>query len=104
EQGAAGGPAACLSLRGALPISRTPSVVKQRRPAACSEASASCVVDPFRNDQSAPTLRSRHRASHALRTRLRTTPLARATHLYGRDRKSTRLNSSHVKISYAVFS
>src|SRR5436309_14673206 len=27
----------------------------------------------------------------------------RRDHLYGQDRKSTRLNSSHVKISYAVF-
>src|SRR5690606_42010377 len=27
----------------------------------------------------------------------------RATHHHRRDRKSTRLNSSHVKISYAVF-
>src|SRR5690606_40880717 len=26
-----------------------------------------------------------------------------AEHAFGRDRKSTRLNSSHVKISYAVF-
>src|SRR5690606_40426635 len=29
--------------------------------------------------------------------------IAFAWHLQGKDRKSTRLNSSHVKISYAVF-
>src|SRR6266511_4654392 len=30
-------------------------------------------------------------------------PIAKQCLLAGRDRKSTRLNSSHVKISYAVF-
>src|SRR5690606_42132518 len=46
---------------------------------------------------------------HTARTRhgrVRLTPrrrLRRVVILVGRDRKSTRLNSSHVKISYAVF-
>src|SRR3712207_7321101 len=37
--------------------------------------------------------------------RLRSGPrrLGRPTHAHGRDRKSTRLNSSHANISYAVF-
>src|SRR5690606_40591042 len=30
-------------------------------------------------------------------------PIAEVTSAYGQDRKSTRLNSSHVKTSYAVF-
>src|SRR5262245_64652561 len=36
---------------------------------------------------------------HALRRR----PLTRGTEVHGGDRKSTRLNSSHLGISYAVF-
>src|SRR5690349_23586677 len=35
--------------------------------------------------------------------RLPVTPLARLTCAHAGDRKSTRLNSSHVEISYAVF-
>src|SRR5690606_42073173 len=30
-------------------------------------------------------------------------PMTQPCHVWSRDRKSTRLNSSHVKISYAVF-
>src|SRR5690349_23726097 len=43
-----------------------------------------------------------HRVTHPLRERLEQRDLERAS-LSGSDRKSTRLNSSHVEISYAVF-
>src|SRR3989442_9403533 len=52
----------------------------------------------------------RVRATGRLRSRstvrdpkARETGLAKGELKYGRDRKSTRLNSSHVRISYAVF-
>src|SRR5690606_41047449 len=55
-------------------------------------------------------LRRRHslNPAHAVRTRFSTTRLKNDTQTTtvtnsSRDRKSTRLNSSHVKISYAVF-
>src|SRR5690606_41317912 len=40
---------------------------------------------------------------HRSATALPADQLGDGVHLPGRDRKSTRLNSSHVKISYAVF-
>src|SRR5690606_40932435 len=66
----------------------------------------------------APRLRARHRPdpprsgagaamsaerAPTLRQILGYPPLAETVSLTGEDRKSTRLNSSHVKISYAVF-
>src|SRR5207253_11253726 len=69
-----------LSLHDALPISR--SIQTSRRPSHTSSCSASIA-------RSCPTSASARRSRIA----------AKST----RDRKSTRLNSSHVAISYAVF-
>src|SRR5690242_20768960 len=51
----------------------------------------------------APQVRARH--GHARERDLEPAPRRRAprSRLDGRDRKSTRLNSSHMSISYAVF-
>src|SRR5690554_2532007 len=46
---------------------------------------------------------SRYRADHRWRDRLSALPCRARHRALDRDRKSTRLNSSHVRISYAVF-
>src|SRR5690606_40993198 len=74
-----------LSLHDALPIYRSPG-------------------DPDRAVPRAGQHRSRDRdARGGGRQQRGGRLLRRAVHLMRRDRKSTRLNSSHVKISYAVF-
>src|SRR5690349_22509354 len=66
---------------------------------------ASLTLDPFALD------RLRHGAAHRIRTAVDRDLIEADGHLRGavgarrrlQDRKSTRLNSSHVEISYAVF-
>src|SRR5690606_41324963 len=80
-----------LSLHGALPISRPcPAPRETSSPTPCrSPTSRSCAWT--RHPIAPPSSPPRERPSSSR---------PRAT---SRDRKSTRLNSSHVKISYAVF-
>src|SRR5215813_14280054 len=47
--------------------------------------------------------RSRRRARTSVPSEIPSSPSRSASERSGRDRKSTRLNSSHVRISYAVF-
>src|SRR5690606_39358881 len=75
-----------LSLHDALPI-----LIRLNAPPREDHGGPTATTPP-RSDDRTPTT-SRFRLSHRLRRGLR----------HGRDRKSTRLNSSHVKISYAVF-
>src|SRR3712207_8746145 len=67
-----------LSLHDALPISR-------QQVAVCAVQ-----LQPVETG-----LCREHRAAHEV--------VAHAVHVFARDRKSTRLNSSHANISYAVF-
>src|SRR5690606_40216826 len=67
--------------------------------------SASCVSDPSSIRSSGPSTVERQNRNPAS-SRIAIPPAAHARYLGGTllgDRKSTRLNSSHVKISYAVF-
>src|SRR3712207_8211581 len=50
-----------------------------------------------------PIPATRQNTAATVRTGLRATPLARKIAEVHQDRKSTRLNSSHANISYAVF-
>src|SRR5699024_12593172 len=68
--------------------------------------------DGFEDSGEYPDRRKRNQCSPASRTRRNPVDSARLVHFTGtgrssqggpRDRKSTRLNSSHVSISYAVF-
>src|SRR5205807_9614251 len=89
-----------LSLHDALPISRAPKDIKHN--------SGHSGTDQF-------FMRTEDANGHARNLlRRRATPERRDTHSFlsriqppadsfGRDRKSTRLNSSHLVISYAVF-
>src|SRR5690606_42115458 len=54
-------------------------------------------------DRSSESNRSNKASSLLVMVPLRYFPIKREEALLERDRKSTRLNSSHVKISYAVF-
>src|SRR5258708_31978644 len=57
----------------------------------------------FRSDRDAEPLLRQRSAEHALGAGLRQQAHAELRHDLGADRKSTRLNSSHQIISYAVF-
>src|SRR5690606_42049182 len=85
-----------LSLHDALPISRPAS--------APARSSWSATDDPRRRSTggTAPRLPAA-RPVRGWRAVLGAPAQRRAAHPALRDRKSTRLNSSHVKISYAVF-
>src|SRR3712207_8623570 len=76
-----------LSLHDALPIFSPCTINK------ASDASGGTFVQPL------PTLKE----SEGWNSSERYTPGRRAFSSSGRDRKSTRLNSSHANISYAVF-
>src|SRR5439155_20432269 len=58
---------------------------------------------PPRSRRGAPRARSRSTGSSSRAPRSWRAAAARAPRAAARDRKSTRLNSSHVAISYAVF-
>src|SRR5207249_6517069 len=73
-----------LSLHDALPIFTTPS--SPRREHRCRVASGNVSRSPERSSESPGS-----------------SSLTRRRAIWTRDRKSTRLNSSHVSISYAVF-
>src|SRR5690606_40571963 len=91
-----------LSLPDALPISGALGIVSQQRREALRGQRAEAIA----------AQRVAHRRQHAVHVveslgrRARQVRLARLSpeaQVGGQDRKSTRLNSSHVKISYAVF-
>src|SRR5690606_41849101 len=88
-----------LSLHDALPISRSGGEHAQRQQGQVGQRRVGQKIDEaiVRQHQHAAV----HRAGHGQRQQRRgvTGQLGGK----GRDRKSTRLNSSHVKISYAVF-
>src|SRR5690606_41978678 len=77
-----------LSLHDALPICRKPAIAR--------------LHPPIRNVQGEGGAASARRPPPAP-VNLRAVRRVRRGAPEGRDRKSTRLNSSHVKISYAVF-
>src|SRR5690606_41677976 len=77
-----------LSLHDALPIYRQP---------------LECILDPVDGARHAGGGSADDRAEHHVRSERTSTGLRKWGHMEDRDRKSTRLNSSHVKISYAVF-
>src|SRR5690606_40480168 len=98
---ARGPPAApTLSLHDALPISSPPDPARRRAAAAPREDSAP-PAGPTRPGRRLPQARQAPRRRERENARIVTSPPK-----FGQadpDRKSTRLNSSHVKISYAVF-
>src|SRR3712207_8613813 len=57
----------------------------------------------FRSAHPSRTPHHRCRATRSAASRKRGTWVAASSHSFRRDRKSTRLNSSHANISYAVF-
>src|SRR5690606_40725043 len=72
------------------PADRCPgraAAADRARPVNCPKKTTRAEREPVRRSSAAPLV----------------TRLTRVSHLFGVDRKSTRLNSSHVKISYAVF-
>src|SRR5690606_42106603 len=81
-----------LSLHDALPISAT------SRPAPHTGSSAGSLFQLLRDGE--PRTRADLVSASGM---ARSTVAGRIEELLGTDRKSTRLNSSHVKISYAVF-
>src|SRR5690606_41720211 len=80
-----------LSLHDALPISQQQEVI------GCAETR---LFDQAQHATAARTLQLRLQCEHVAHAQRET---LRDGHVALRDRKSTRLNSSHVKISYAVF-
>src|SRR5207302_8811692 len=93
-----------LSLHDALPISRPPAAARGRRRSGWAQRPAvGCAAPwsrrgPVRPPWGRQPVAGRGPATPAPDTTAAVTNAARAG-----DRKSTRLNSSHVKISYAVF-
>src|SRR5699024_11346037 len=89
------------SLHDALPISLRAAVLHPGLPEALSGSSARCAGE---SRPSAPLTLGVRRGvrdqAHQLRAIRAGRPLSESA---SRDRKSTRLNSSHVSISYAVF-
>src|SRR5439155_27359143 len=83
-----------LSLHDALPISPRPEDARQARSAA--DAQARQRVDPGATPKTSPAGASAARDPNVAGGPER-------ANIAPRDRKSTRLNSSHVAISYAVF-
>src|SRR5690606_41805608 len=87
-----------LSLHDALPICRHPRLARQLHGKLVGavrhhDAQAACAMDLRRGRSTALDTDVRARVDRAV---------GQAVQIMG-DRKSTRLNSSHVKISYAVF-
>src|SRR5690606_39526345 len=90
------------SLHDALPI----SAVDSRRNA-LAHAAGRRIVDLVRDDVKISQILTREAFENAIRVNGAlggsTNAVIHLLAFAGRDRKSTRLNSSHVKISYAVF-
>src|SRR5690606_42104235 len=82
-----------LGQRGLAKIKEAISIVKQNRPGALLRDMEE--VEVFKEDPKINRLLSEGRAIGAY--------YVESPAMRGLDRKSTRLNSSHVKISYAVF-
>src|SRR5690606_41613741 len=94
---------------------RDPHSFPTRRSSDLNCRAANCLLAPFREAwlrfHSKPGLRtsetankkSKHRSTTDLRGIKPYRGESPRWSFYGQDRKSTRLNSSHVKISYAVF-
>src|SRR5690606_40052859 len=90
------------SLHDALPISDDPPALRTALPAVVSLSSV-CPLYSASTPPNPVPARAASRAPAELPTKV-SPPAARpAAHSPDSDRKSTRLNSSHVKISYAVF-
>src|SRR5204863_5709755 len=80
--------------------------IEQRRKNAWPTGPPSCATAPRKNmpGETTPSQRRTKSLRPAGRGASRAVPAAMASHRgRNRDRKSTRLNSSHVEISYAVF-
>src|SRR5207302_10797690 len=90
-----------LSLHDALPISteEAPAIAENTQPE--PEAPAAAPAEP--EQQPAPTEQTENRELPRTAGELPLIALIGLLCLGAGDRKSTRLNSSHVKISYAVF-
>src|SRR5690606_42033511 len=86
-------PISTLSLHDALPIYTR---IK-------GHAGSRCSIDPERNLGRLPAFKGAGQAGHDSFLPKLTVELPREPPQDRLDRKSTRLNSSHVKISYAVF-
>src|SRR5690606_41044556 len=89
-------PTYTLSLHDALPISPSPTRFLPPGRHRCGRGRAASGVQPAPSDRSAALPPAPGRASASSRA-------CECQRWVGSDRKSTRLNSSHVKISYAVF-